>query len=54
MSENKVKPKKEKTEKVKKTKESLVEKLNHEESLFGELLQENIQQINKVKKKKKS
>jgi len=52
MSESKEKPKKEKKEKVKKSKESLVEKLNKEDSLFGELLQENIQQINKVKKKK--
>lgn len=38
-------------EKVKK--ESLIEKLNHEESLFGELLVTNHQDLTKAKKNKK-
>lgn len=47
------KPKAEPKAKDKPKKESLVEKLNHEDSLFGELLVEQHQVINTVKKNKK-
>ena len=47
------KPKAAPKAKDKPKKESLVEKLNHEDSLFGELLVEQHQVINTVKKNKK-
>lgn len=43
---------KDKKEKAKK--ETLIEKLNHEESLFGDLLVHNHEDITKAKKNKKS
>lgn len=56
MAKTKVKKEKPKAlpklkEKVKK--ESLIEKLNHEESLFGELLVTNHEDLTKAKKNKK-
>lgn len=36
-----------------KEKESLVKKLNNQDSLFGSLMEENFQELSKVKKPKK-
>lgn len=56
MKSSKDKDKKKKPEvkkpKVKPTKESLVQKLDEQDSLLGSLMEENYQVISKVKKKK--